>query len=83
MEEDKLMLYIPLISRAGSYNKKPLIDGYGQVEVYINYETAERAGMIHIDKQPEEEALNLMLHVGELEIASDDESMIQHERWEN
>lgn len=78
---DELNIYVPLLSRAGKYDKKPLIDGYGQIEAYISFDIAERAGMRFIDKESADEVTDLMLHIGTFTVDFEDESLAEQEEW--
>ena len=51
MEEPELRgMYVPLISRAGSYTKRPIYDGHGRMESFVNLYNARKAAKQYIKK---------------------------------
>ncbi len=80
-DETEFALYVPVVSKAGGYDNRPLLDGKGEVTAYISFEMAERKGKSYIDSQPEFEALSMQLSVAVLIPGDIEKSLLMDEDW--
>jgi hypothetical protein len=80
-DETEFALYVPVVSKAGGYDNRPLLDGKGEVTAYISFEMAERKGKSYIDSQPEFEALSMQLSVAVLMPGDITKSLLMDEDW--
>jgi hypothetical protein len=80
-DETEFNLFVPLVSKAGGYDNRPLLDGKGEVTAYISFEMAERKGKSYIDSQPEFEALSMQLSVAVLIPGDIEKSLLMDEDW--
>ena len=65
MEEEKLRgLFVPLISKAGEYTKRPIYDGHGRMESFVNLYSARKAAKKYIKKHGEFSKYEMEAHVG-------------------
>ncbi|MBC8554427.1 MAG: hypothetical protein H8D23_32855 [Candidatus Brocadiales bacterium] len=77
----EFLLYIPVISKAGGYNNRPLLDGKGEVTAYISFQLAEKKGKEYVDSQPEFEALSMQLSIAVLVPGDIEQSLLMDEEW--
>ncbi len=82
-DETEFALYVPVVSKAGGYDNRPLLDGKGEVTAYISFEMAERKGKSYIDSQPEFEALSMQLSVAVLMPGDITKSLLMDEDWQS
>ena len=65
MEEPELRgLFVPLISRAGAYTQRPIYDGHGRMESFVNLYSARKAAKQYIGKHDEFSQYEMAAHVG-------------------
>lgn len=82
MKSPEFQLFLPLISRAGAYDERAMISGYGETTGYISYTLAEKAGLAYISRLADGDELNVSLSIMTLKSISIDASMIVDENWE-
>ena len=80
-DETEFALYVPVVSKAGGYDNRPILNGVGEVTSYISFELAERKGKSYIDSQPEFEALSMQLSVAVLMPGDITKSLLMDEDW--
>ena len=81
MMETEIILYVPVISKAGGYNNRPIMNGAGEVTAYITFSLAEHQGKAYIDAQPEFEALSMELSIAILKPGDIEQSLLMAEEW--
>ena len=73
MDELEFDLCVPVISEAGAYDKRPILNGLGEVITYIAFSLAEKSGQEYIDKASN--GFDMMLHVVRMKPGDVDESI--------
>jgi hypothetical protein len=73
MSELEFDLFIPVISKAGGYDKRPMMNGMGEAVVYMSWSLAEKAGNEYINGA--EEGRDMMLEICKVETVQCDESI--------
>ena len=82
MSSPEFTLFIPVISRAGSYDERPIISGYGELTGYTSFLLAERAGNAHLSRLDDIDALNVALSIMILKPSSIEQSLYVDDHWE-
>ena len=72
-------LFLPVISKAGEYDERPIIGDRGVVLTHVAFSAAEQAGMQYINEH--EEGEDMTLKVAVMKIKTVDESLAIHEAW--
>jgi hypothetical protein len=73
MNELEFDLYVPVISQAGAYDKRPIMNGLGEVVTYISFGLAEKAGHAYISEA--DNGFDMALHICRVQPGDMDESI--------
>ena len=81
MSSPEFNIFLPVLSRAGSYTERPLMNGLGEITGYISFSLAEKAGIKHMDALPDGDELEVGLSIMVLKPSSIDQSLTMEEHW--
>ena len=82
MSSPEFNIFLPVLSRAGSYTERPLMNGLGEITGYISFSLAEQAGMKHMNTLPDGDELEITLSIMVLKPSCVDQSLAMEEHWD-